>query len=166
MSALTRLINLYFTRRLREIDYFREHPAEVQERQFRYLLANGTQTEFGRDLGMGGIATQQQFRERIPLYDYETIGEFIERMRRGERNVLWPEEARWFAKSSGTTGSKSKYIPVTHAGLHRSHMRGPKDIMALYCHLYPKTDVVNGKMLTLGGSKRIEREGDRTMSGP
>ncbi len=165
MSALTRLINLYFTRRLREIDYFREHPAEVQERQFRYLLANGTQTEFGRDLGMGGIATQQQFRERIPLYDYETIGEFIERMRRGERNVLWPEEARWFAKSSGTTGSKSKYIPVTHAGLHRSHMRGPKDIMALYCHLYPKTDVVNGKMLTLGGSKRIEREGDRTMSG-
>lgn len=58
MSALTRLINLYFTRRLREIDYFREHPAEVQERQFRYLLANGTQTEFGRDLGMGGIATQ------------------------------------------------------------------------------------------------------------
>lgn len=165
MAALTKLINLYFSGRLREIDYFREHPAEVQERQFRYLLAAGAQTEFGRDLGMGGIATQQQFRERIPVYDYETISEFIDRTRRGERHVLWPEKAKWFAKSSGTTGSRSKYIPVTTAGLRRSHMRGPKDIMALYCHRYPDTRVVEGKMLTLGGSKRIEREGDRMMSG-
>ena len=165
MAAITKLINLYFSDRLREIDYFREHPAEVQERQFRYLLANGAKTEFGRDLGMKGIATQQQFRDRIPIYDYETISEFIDRTRRGERHVLWPEEAKWFAKSSGTTGSKSKYIPVTLAGMRKSHMRGPKDIMALYCHLYPKTSVVNGKMLTLGGSKRIEREGDNMMSG-
>ena len=115
MAAITKLINLYFSDRLREIDYFREHPAEVQERQFRYLLANGAKTEFGRDLGMKGIATQQQFRDRIPIYDYETISEFIDRTRRGERHVLWPEEAKWFAKSSGTTGSKSKYIPVTLA---------------------------------------------------
>ena len=62
MAAITKLINLYFSDRLREIDYFREHPAEVQERQFRYLLANGAKTEFGRDLGMKGIATQQLFR--------------------------------------------------------------------------------------------------------
>lgn len=95
MAAITKLINLYFSDRLREIDYFREHPAEVQERQFRYLLANGAKTEFGRDLGMKGIATQQQFRDRIPIYDYETISEFIDRTRRGERHVLWPEEAKW-----------------------------------------------------------------------
>ena len=82
MAAITKLINLYFSDRLREIDYFREHPAEVQERQFRYLLANGAKTEFGRDLGMKGIATQQQFRDRIPIDDYETISEFIDRTRR------------------------------------------------------------------------------------
>ena len=118
MAAITKLINLYFSDRLREIDYFREHPAEVQERQFRYLLANGAKTEFGRDLGMKGIATQQQFRDRIPIYDYETISEFIDRTRRGERHVLWPEEAKWFAKSSGTTGRNAQ---IPHAGTERHH---------------------------------------------
>lgn len=165
MAAITQLINLYFSRRLREIDDFRRHPAQVQERQFRYLLAQGAKTEFGRDLGMKSILTQQQFHDRVPIYDYETIREFIDRTRRGEKNVLWPEEARWFAKSSGTTDAKSKFIPVTMAGMRYSHMRGPKDIMALYCHLYPETNVVNGKMLTLGGSKKIEREGDTMLSG-
>lgn len=165
MAAITKLINLYFSQRLREIDRFRRHPAAVQEQQLRYLLANGVKTEFGHDVGMNGIASPEQFRERVPLYDYETIKEFIDRTRRGERNVLWPEEARWFAKSSGTTDAKSKFIPVTMAGMRRCHMRGPKDIMALYCHLYPSTNVVNGKMLTLGGSKKIEREGDTMLSG-
>lgn len=113
---------------------------------------------------MKGIATQQQFRDRIPIYDYETISEFIDRTRRGERHVLWPEEAKWFAKSSGTTVRKANTSPLPWPECSKSHMRGPKDIMALYCHLYPKTSVVNGKMLTLGGSKRIEREGDNMMS--
>lgn len=165
MAAITKLINLYFSQRLREIDRFRRRPAEVQEQQFRYLLSHGTRTEFGRDIGMSGIASQEQFRSRVPVYDYETITEFITRSRRGEKNVLWPEEAKWFAKSSGTTDAKSKFIPVTMAGMKHSHMRGPKDIMAMYCRLYPKSRVVNGKMLTLGGSKKIEREGDATLSG-
>lgn len=165
MAAITKLINLYFARRLREIDEFRRNPAAVQERQFRYLIGQGVRTEFGRDLAMDRITTQEQFRRRIPIYDYETIREFIDRTRRGERNVLWPEEAKWFAKSSGTTDAKSKFIPVTMAGMRHSHMRGPKDIMALYCNLYPETNVVNGKMLTLGGSKKIEREGDTMLSG-
>lgn len=165
MAAITKIINLYFRQRLREIDYFRKHPAEVQEEQLKYLLKQGIKTEFGRDMGMDTIATRQQFSERLPVYDYQSISEFIDRTRRGEKNVLWPEEAKWFAKSSGTTGSKSKFIPVTMAGLRKSHMRGPKDIMALYCDLYPNSDVVKGKMLTLGGSKKIEREGDSMLSG-
>ena len=156
---------MYFSGRLREIDRFRRHPAEVQQKQFEYLLEHGVKTEFGIDTGMRGISTPEQYRSRIPIYDYPTISEFIDRMRRGEKNVLWPEEAKWFAKSSGTTGSKSKFIPVTMEGLRKSHMRGPKDIMAIYCHLYPKSSVVLGKMLTLGGSKKIEREGDSMLSG-
>lgn len=165
MSAITRLINIYFSRRLHEIDRIRNHPAEVQAEQLRYLLGKGAQTEFGRRYGMERISSPEAFSHNVPICDYESISGDIDRMRRGERNVLWPGRAKWFAKSSGTTGSRSKYIPVTDDGLHRSHMRGPKDIMALYCHLYPRTKVVGGKMLTLGGSKRIEREGESAYSG-
>lgn len=165
MALLTKIINLYFSDRLREIDYFRRNPVEVQERQLRYLLEKGKKTEFGRDSGISSITSLRQFAERIPVYDYETTSEFIDRMRRGERYVLWPEDAKWFAKSSGTTGAKSKFIPVTMDGLRKSHMRGPKDIMAMYCSQFPDSKVVYGKMLTLGGSKKIEREGDNMLSG-
>lgn len=165
MALLTKIINLYFSDRLREIDYFRRNPAEVQERQLQYLLGKGRKTEFGHDSGMDSVKNAEQFADRIPLLDYEATSEFIDRMRRGQRYVLWPEDAKWFAKSSGTTGSKSKFIPVTMEGLRKSHMRGPKDIMALYCSLFPESKVVYGKMLTLGGSKKIEREGDNMLSG-
>lgn len=165
MPLITSLINRYFAGRLREIDHFRRHPAEVQEAQLNYLLRQGRRTVFGQDTGMADIRSAEEFRSRIPITDYERLSPYIDRMRRGEENLLWPEPTRWFAKSSGTTDARSKFIPVTSTCLNRSHMRGPKDIMALYCHLYPKTEVVGGKMLTLGGSKRIEREGDRMLSG-
>lgn len=165
MPLITSLINRYFAGRLREIDHFRRHPAEVQEAQLNYLLQKGSRTVFGQETGMADIRSAEAFRSRIPITDYERLSPYIDRMRRGEENLLWPEPTRWFAKSSGTTDARSKFIPVTSTCLNRSHMRGPKDIMALYCHLYPKTEVVGGKMLTLGGSKRIEREGDRMLSG-
>lgn len=165
MPAITSLINAYFSRRLREIDRFRRHPAEVQHEQLRYLLNRGAGTEIGRDIGFRDIRTEADFRRKVPVYSYETISEFIDRTRRGQANILWPDRVRWFAKSSGTTSARSKYIPVTADSMRLSHMRGPKDIMALYCHLYPHTEVVYGKMLTLGGSKRIEREGDKGYSG-
>lgn len=165
MPLVTSIINAYFSGRMKEIDYFRKHSEEVQHKQLEFMLRHGARTKFGHDFDMSSIRTAQQFRERIPVYDYDTMREFVERMRRGEQNVLWDEPVKWFAKSSGTTGSKSKYIPVTKKGMALSHMRGPKDIMALYCSKFPDTKVVYGKLLTLGGSKRIEREGDATLSG-
>jgi hypothetical protein len=147
------------------MDYFKRHAEEVQHRQLEYLLGEGAKTKFGREFGFADIKSAEQFRQRLPIYDYDTFTEFIERARHGERGVVWPSEIKWFAKSSGTTGSKSKFIPVTDEGLRRSHLRGPKDIMALYCHLYPESSVVNGKMLALGGSKKIEREGEKAFSG-
>ena len=165
MPLITRIINTYFAKRLREIDRFRRHPAEVQEEQLRYLLRQGSPTEFGREMRLADIRSAEAFRSRIPVTDYEGIRPYIDRTRRGEANLLWPEPTRWFAKSSGTTDARSKFIPITATCLNRSHMRGPKDIMALYCHRYPDTKVVCGKMLTLGGSKKIEREGDRMLSG-
>ena len=165
MPFITRIINSYFAKRLREVDRFRRHPAEVQQEQLDYLLRQGRRTEFGRDHALETVRSAEAFRNRLPVTDYEGIRPYIDRLRRGEANLLWPEPTRWFAKSSGTTDARSKFIPITSTCLQRSHMRGPKDIMALYCHLYPKTEVVGGKMLTLGGSKRIEHEGDRMLSG-
>ena len=165
MAIVTKLINHLFAPRLREIETFRQNAVEVQRRQFQYLVSNGAATEYGKKYGMDAAMSESEYRRNVPIVDYEMLSGYIERMRRGESNVLWSGTSRWFAKSSGTTGSKSKYIPVTQAGLQLSHMRGPKDIMALYCNRYPDTKVLGGKMLTLGGSKRIERESDSGMSG-
>ncbi len=165
MALITNLVNIFFSGRRKEMDHFKRHAEEVQHRQFEYLLREGAKTKFGRESGFAEIKTPEQFRHRLPIYDYDTFTEFIDRSRRGERGVVWPSEIKWFAKSSGTTGAKSKFIPVTEEGLRRSHLRGPKDIMAFYCHLHPESTVVNGKMLTLGGSKKIEREGEKAYSG-
>ncbi len=165
MPLVTRVVNAFFSGRLKEIDYFRDHPAEVQQRQLRFLLKNGSGTAFGREHGMRPDWTAEQFRQRIPVYEYETFARYIDRVRQGQQNLLWNEPVKWFAKSSGTTGSKSKFIPVTKQGLKLSHMRGPKDILTLYCSEFPETKVVYGKMLALGGSKKIEREGDKMQSG-
>ncbi len=165
MALLTNLVNIYFSGRRREMEYFKRHAEEVQHRQFDYLLREGAKTKLGMEFGFANIKSPEQFRQRLPIYDYDTFTEFIERARHGERGVIWPSDIRWFAKSSGTTGAKSKFIPVTGEALRRSHLRGPKDIMAHYCHLHPESKVINGKMLTLGGSKKIEREGEKAYSG-
>lgn len=165
MPFLTRLVNAFFSGRLKEIEYFMDHPVEVQQKQLEFLLKNGVETGFGREHGMKSVRNAEQFMQRIPIFEYETFSPYIDRIRTGEGNVTWNEPVHWLAKSSGTTGSKSKYIPVTGQGLKMSHMRGPKDILTLYCSEFPDTKVVRGKMLALGGSKKIEREGDRMQSG-
>ncbi len=165
MALLPRLVNLFFASRRKEIDHFMRHPDEVQARQLKFLLEKGADTLFGREHGLNSNASAKEFVSRIGLYDYDSFSGYVERVRRGERQVIWPEPVKWFAKSSGTTGAKSKYIPVTQRGLKESHMHGPYDIMVFYCHAYPNTHVMGGKMLTLGGSKRIEREGDKMFSG-
>ncbi len=165
MNLTANLVRLFFSHRRAEIDYFRKHPAEVQEKQLRYLLEQGKETLFGQAHGMESIRTAEQFRSRIAVYDYETLNELIDRARTGEAGVLWPGHTHWFAKSSGTTGARSKYIPVTAAGLKDAHLRGPRDVIALFSALYPDTKVFRGKTLTLGGSCRIERESDKAQSG-
>jgi hypothetical protein len=111
------------------------------------------------------VASVEEFQARVPIRDYEEFFPYIERARLGERGVLWPGETRWFARSSGTTGSKSKYIPVTGDSLAQCHMRGPRDCIAFNVERYPDTRVYGGKTLTLGGSRRIEREGEHALTG-
>ncbi len=164
-TVTTHIVNTLLAPRRRQMERFMQRPAEVQAEQLRMLLHKGASTEFGRSHRMHEITGAEQFARRVGIYDYDTFSGFIDRVRAGEQNIVWPEPVRWLAKSSGTTGSRSKYIPVTLQGLRQAHMRGPRDILALFCNLYPESRVLEGKMLTLGGSKKIEREGDSLLSG-
>ncbi len=165
MTLLPKIIRVAFARRLREVERFRRRPVEVQHEQLRWLLERGADTAFGRDLSLAGVDSLEKFRAQVPVRDYEGFFPYIERARGGERNVLWRGETKWFARSSGTTGAKSKYIPVTRDGLWQSHMQGPRDCIAFNVERYPDTRVYGGKTLTLGGSRRIEREGDHALTG-
>ena len=111
MPLLTQLVRLFFLRRLREIDRFRSHPAEVQQLQLQKLLRQASATAFGKEYRFDEIRDGRQFGERIPVTDYAAFGSYIDRIRRGENNVTWPTDIRWFAKSSGTTASKSMWQP-------------------------------------------------------
>ena len=165
MSFTTHIVNLFFRHRRSEIDFFREHPVQVQELQLKYLLGQGARTVFGKACGMDGIHTVEQFQNRVEVSDYEHFSRFINRTRLGEQGVIWPTPIRWFAKSSGTTDYKSKYIPVSEQGLRDAHLQGPRDVIALFSSLYPDSRVFGGKTLTLGGSHRIEREGETAQTG-
>jgi hypothetical protein len=103
------------------------------------------------------IITREDFQKAVPLQSYNDIKPFVERLREGEKNLLWPGEVKWFAKSSGTTSDKSKFIPVTKESLDDCHMRGPKDVFAQFIKNYPETNILKGKTLTLGGSHRINK---------
>ena len=165
MALTTHIINFLFAYRRGEIDFFRRNPAQVQQEQLTRLLKEGAETHFGRDCGMEGVRSVEQFQQRVPLFDYESFAPWIDRARQGEADVIWPGTIRWFAKSSGTTGSKSKFIPVSNEGLQDAHMQGPKDTIAFFTSTYPESDVFSGKTLTLGGSCQIERENDSAQTG-
>ena len=100
-------------KRMHQMELFMRYPIDVQEEWFFKLLKEGKKTEFGKKHQFAEIKNHEQFKQQIPLQDYETLKPYIERLRRGEQNLLWPEEIKWFAKSSGTTSDKSKFIPVT-----------------------------------------------------
>lgn len=159
MALTTKLIRLIYAPRLHAIDRFMRDPVWTQRRQLETLLDKASGTVFGREHGFGGIRTADDFARRVPIGEYEDFRPYIDRIRSGEQNVTWPTEIRWFAKSSGTTSTKSKFIPVSREGLRCCHMRGPLDIAGLFARLYPQSRVFSGKTLTLGGSHRLENTG-------
>ncbi len=155
MALLDSFMSWIMKKRMHQIELFMLYPHDVQFEWFRRLMNAARDTEWGRKYDYAGISRLEQFRERVPVSDYDAIRPWIERLRRGEQNLLWPEEIRWFAKSSGTTGDKSKFIPVSETALEECHFNGGKDVLAMYCNNYPDTRMFSGKGLTLGGSHQI-----------
>lgn len=156
MSFRSTILKAWFSRRARTIDHFRRHPAEVQERQLRQLLCRGRDTEFGWRYDLSHVRSIAQFQSQVEVFDYESFKPYIERMVAGEKSVCFPGRVRLFARSSGTTSDRSKYIPVTSESVWWNHTLGMRDVATLYATAVPATKVFDGKTLTLGGSCHLE----------
>ena len=163
-----RFLNNFFLRcnsgYLKEIEESKSDPISFQRRGFATLMAGGAETAFGREHGFMRIPCKsgdynaeitrqiRRFQQNVPVRDYNAIEPYIKRMREGEQNVLWNQKTKWFAKSSGTSSGKSKYIPVTPDSLRITHFGGFKRMLAWYVNSYRETKIFSGKALTLGGS--------------
>ncbi len=154
MPIINSIVSWLMKKRLHQIELFMQYPVEVQHEWFVRLLDAAKNTEFGKRYGFASITSEAEFKARVPIQEYDEIKPYIDRLRKGESNILWPGEIRWFAKSSGTSGSKSKYIPVSQESMNDCHFKGGKDMLSLYCSAYPQTHLFDGKTLSLAGSHK------------
>ncbi|MBC6999698.1 GH3 auxin-responsive promoter family protein [Cytophaga sp. FL35] len=145
-------------KRYHQIELFLKYPAEVQEEVLFQLLEVAEDTEIGKKYGYASIEKYEAFRNRVPIVTYEEIEPLIERTRRGEQNLFWPTSIKWFAKSSGTTNAKSKFIPVSTEALDDCHYKSGKDLLCLYLNNNENSQLFTGKSLRLGGSKEIYQD--------
>ena len=152
MNRTRLLYNCYFSRRLKALEDYTSKPGEVQAMVLRRLLDMAQNTEWGKKYSYATIKDYDEFRRRLPIQTYEEVKPFVERIRRGEQNLLWPSNIRWFAKSSGTTNDKSKFIPVSRESLKDTHYRGGQDACTIYLSQHPESKLFNGNALILGGS--------------
>lgn len=150
--SITKLARPFFLHRLKAIARYATDAEEIQRKVLTRLLREAAQTAYGRDHGFGEIRSYEEFSRTVPVNTYEELKGFIDRMRHGERDVLWKGRVKWYAKSSGTTNDKSKFIPVSSAGLHDTHYAGGTDAVALYLHSHPESRLFDGRALILGGS--------------
>ncbi len=142
-------------KRYHQIELFLKYPAEVQSEVLHQLIAIAENTEVGMQYDFESIKNYETFAERIPIHRYEDIEPLINRSRNGEDNIFWPTHIRWFAKSSGTTNAKSKFIPVSNESLEDCHFKAGKDMLSLYFNNNEDSKLFKGKSLRLGGSKEL-----------
>jgi hypothetical protein len=145
----------FIKKRVHQIELFCKYPSEVQEELWAKLVAEAALTEFGKEHGFSGLKTLADYKKAVPVRSYEGFKPYIERLREGEQGILWPSKVRWFAKSSGTTSDKSKYIPVSKEALDECHYKGGKDLLAMYYHQREDARLYSGKHLVMGGSSKI-----------
>ncbi len=155
------LVNSFFTwimkKRMHQIELFMKYPHEVQEEWLHNLVDTAKNTEWGKAYGYEDIKSSDEFKNRVPIQTYDTLKPYIERMLAGEQAVLWPSEIKWFAKSSGTTNDRSKFIPVSEESLEECHYKGGKDLLSIYCNNRPESKIFTGKCLVLGGSYSVNQ---------
>jgi hypothetical protein len=152
MEILNSILTWLMKKRMSQIEFFTENPHQVQAEQFSKLIRTAQHTEWGKKYGYSSIHTHKEFAQRVPVSAYEDLFPYIDRLMKGEQNLLWPSEIKWFAKSSGTTNARSKFIPVSSEALEDCHFKGGKDLMSIFVNNNPDTKVFTGKGLSIGGS--------------
>jgi hypothetical protein len=153
------IINSFATwilkKRIHQMELFLKYPHEVQEELLFSLMKSAEDTQIGKKYDFTSIKNYTTFSERIPIATYEDLEPLIELTRKGEQNVFWPSHIKWFAKSSGTTNAKSKFIPVSAEALENCHYKASKDLLCLYLNNNENSELFVGKSLRLGGSKQL-----------
>lgn len=145
----------FLKKRIHQIELFLKYPNEVQQELLQDLLGVAKHTKIGYRYDYGSINNYRDFAQRVPIVTYEDIAKTIDLSRSGEQNLFWPTPIRWYAKSSGTTNAKSKFIPVSNQALENCHYKAGKDMLSLYFNNNPEAQLFNGKSLRLGGSQEL-----------
>lgn len=142
-------------KRLHQIEFFLKYPIEVQEELLMGLVDFAKDTEIGKSFDFRSIKNYSDFASRVPITNYEGMEHLIDQARRGTANLFWPTPIKWFAKSSGTTNAKSKFIPVSQESLEDCHYKSSKDLLSIYLNNNENSQLFTGKSLRLGGSKEL-----------
>ncbi len=157
MKLLSPVISRLARFRVGRIENWINNPIAAQYEVFQGLITSAQYTEIGRKYGFENIYTIRSFKDAVPIHEYEDLKPYIERTMQGEQNLLWNTPITWFAKSSGTTSDKSKFIPVSDESLEESHFQGAKDVITLYYKFNPESDLLTGKGLVIGGSHQVSK---------
>ncbi|SNB13137.1 GH3 auxin-responsive promoter family protein [Flavobacterium psychrophilum] len=155
LPIINSIASWFLKQRIHQIELFLKYPNEVQEELLINLIRSSENTIIGKQYGFDSIKSYHTFQERVPVSTYEDLEPLIERTRKGEQQVFWQEPIKWFAKSSGTTNAKSKFIPVSNSALEDCHYKGSKDLLCLYLNNNENSQLFTGKSLRLGGSKQL-----------
>ncbi len=155
MELLNSLFTWLMKKRIHQIELFMKYPHDVQDEWFQSLITTAEATEWGKKYDYNSILTPDTYKERVPIQDYEDIKSYVDRMIEGEQNLIWPTDIKWFAKSSGTTSDRSKFIPVSMEALEDCHFQGGKDMLSIYFHNRPESKMFSGKSVVIGGSSQI-----------
>ncbi len=158
MPIINSIASWLMKKRMHQIELFIKYPVDVQIEWMHSLLRDAANTEIGLQYNFESIENYEQFKNSVPLNDYESLKPLIDRTRRGEQNILWHSEIKWFAKSSGTT-DKSKFLPVSQESLDGCHYNAGRDMVTLHCYNHPETQLFTGKNLALGGSYKEDHFG-------
>ncbi|MDE3212709.1 MAG: GH3 auxin-responsive promoter family protein [Bacteroidota bacterium] len=155
MKLLSPAISRIARLRLWRVQNWINYPVTAQRNVLQDLVTQAQYTEFGRRHSFSKLFTVKDFKKKVPIHEYEDVKPYIARMMNGEENVLWNTPINWFAKSSGTTSDKSKFIPISEESLNENHFKGSKDVLTNYYNNFPKSDLLTGKSLVVGGSHQV-----------
>ena len=155
LAIINSIASWILKKRIHQIELFLKYPNEVQEELLQSLIRSAESTSIGKKYDFASIKSYATFAERIPISTYEDLEPLIEQTRRGEQSVFWHSPIKWFAKSSGTTNAKSKFIPVSGEALEDCHYKAAKDLLCLYLNNNEESQLFTGKSLRLGGSKQL-----------